>query len=790
MMIDARTDARRNVRVGRALAHCDSPNADVASAVLARQISGFAAPALGVALSIALCVGAPGTVLAQSSPPIHPSANSDEPDNALAEIVVTAQRREQNLQEVPISINVLDAKALSEKYITNPGDLAQHSPGLSAVNFGINGNLAFSIHGQGQVGGTAPGVVTYVAEVPSNSIFMYDLSSVQVLKGPQGTLFGRNTTGGAVLLTPIKPTDDFNGYVTIRAGDYQRSDQEFAVGGAIVPDKLSLRIAGVSLSRAGYTRNLADGKYLNDENRQSFRASLLFRPMEGLENYTIFQYDRAVEEGNGFVFAGFDNAPTTPYVTELPAYLALQQSRGPRVIQTDWPQSVKLRKSTVINTTTWELADNFSVKNLLRYSTGGLVTGDDVDGSPYRIIQQKFSYRSQPNEKSEEFQLRFDSHEGLQAAVGVFYEKDDLGSLFDHVALTAVTPAGPFPTDLYLPTIGETKNKAVFAEGSWTFLQDWSLTMGYRHTKDETTTSTGQSVSVAGSPPAVTQPFTHYEGESQANTWNVAVDYKFTPDVMGYLSVRRGYKTGGINAAAAAPSLIPYEPEFVLDYSTGVKSEWTLGGWQMRANVDAYYDKYTDIQRSLVPPTSSIPIVVIQNAAKAKIWGLDLDLLLVPSRFFDVALQYALIKTKYDEFLAPPYGDLSDGKFPNTPKHQLSLTPSAHLPLPGDAGELAAQATLYYQSDTATTVNNVLNGAPLEDANVPFSIAPAYTRLDFRLAWNHMFGHPLTTSFYIRNLTDKDFRVGGQSLTSPGIGVASYIYGAPRMFNFEARYDF
>ena len=726
---------------------------------------------------------------------IAQAVDSDTSDTALTEIIVTAQRREQSLQEVPISVNVLSEKDLQEHYITNAGDLSQFSPGLSAINYGPNGSAYFSIHGQGQIFGVgAPGVVTYVAEVPETTTFLYDLSSVQVLKGPQGTLFGRNTTGGAILLTPKKPTDEFNGYASVRVGDYDRSDQEFALGGAIVPDILSFRVAGISLHRSGYTSNLADGHHLDNENRRSIRASLLFRPVAGVENYTIFQYDRINEAGTSYVLSGFNDVPTTPFVAELPAYLALQESRGPRVIDSDFPGYFELKKPSFINTTTWQIGDDFSVKNLLHYSKGAITTSDGLDGSPFRILGSAFRYEGpKPTQKSEEFQLRFDGHEDLVALIGVFFEKNDAATQESANSLSAVIPGlpDPLPVQYNFFSSQENKSKAVFAQGTWTFLQDWSLGVGFRHSKDKYTTGVSRTLSVAGGPPTLT-PRADYSGTSSANTWNVDLDYKFTPDVMGYLTVRRGYKAGGLNAVTD-PSLVDFDPEYVLDHSIGIKAEWSMGSLQMRTNADVFYDKYTDIQRSLQPPPANggPPEISVQNAAKANIRGADLDVFLVASKYFDVALQYTWLKDKYDEFEAPPYGDLSGGVFPSTPKHQVSVTPAVHLQLPGDVGNLTAQATVFHQSEIAISVNNVINGVPLEDASVPGSMVPGYTRVDFRLAWDHMFGHPLTTSFNVRNLTDKDYVYGGfNNLTSPQIGLFTTTYGVPRMFNFEARYDF
>lgn len=717
-------------------------------------------------------------------------------ENALMEVIVTARRQSESLQEVPLSVSVLDSDALREKNITNGNDLAQIVPGLNAANFQNRLSPAFSIRAQGEVYGVnQPGVVSYFAEVPGFTPFFYDLSSVQVLKGPQGTLFGRNTTGGAILLTPTRPTQELDGFATVRFGSFNRADQEFAIGGALLPDKLAFRIAGQNLQRDGYTRELVSGKRLDDDDRYSLRGSVLFTPTENFENYTLFQYDRIEENGTGHVFDYF--VPTAPFATELGPYLALQDERGPRKVQHEYPDFEKYLKRGVINTTTLQINDEFTLKNIYQYSKGGPESASrDIDGSPFRLVG--VSGPTDPGHaESEEFQVQY-KREAFNAVLGFYYESVENGFNDSVAPLSVVSPFFPFPlpVSVILQNDNSSVSRAGFTQMSWAFRPDTKVTLGFRRTFDQRDLHQATGLSIAGGPvdfnPPSGQPRTYYSTESNASTWTFALDHNFTDDLMSYVTVRRGYKAGGLNAIADT-SRIEYDPEFVTDYEVGLKSEWDIGAAQLRANVAVFHDEYKDIQRSVTPPVlpGQVPVLSVANAAKAKVDGFDLDLAMATSTFFSATLQYTYLKPKYDHFTDLAFGDLKDGQFPNSPKHQFSITPAAHLPLPDTWGSLSASATLFYQSETALIVNNVLNGTAVNDLSVPASRLPAYGRLDMRLDWRDVNDWPLTLSVYARNVLDRDYQVGGvNSLSSAQIGVADKIYGAPRMYVFEAHYEF
>lgn len=229
-------------------------------------------------------------------------------------ITVTARRREESLQEVPIAVTAFSSEGLREKSITNQDDLVAHTPSLQIRSNGAQRtDGGFFLRGQGSTFGTQPGVVVYTNEVPDfrvpnfgNNTQFYDLENIQVLKGPQGTLFGRSTTGGAILLTTKRPTNEIEGFVDVKVGNYAAFDLTAALNLPIIPDVLALRLAGNVTRRRGFTVSLNTGQDLDDKNRESFRLSLLFTPTDWFENYTIFRGEHINESGSGIVMQDYN----------------------------------------------------------------------------------------------------------------------------------------------------------------------------------------------------------------------------------------------------------------------------------------------------------------------------------------------------------------------------------------------------------------------------------------------------------------------------------------------------
>jgi iron complex outermembrane receptor protein len=727
-----------------------------------------------------------------------------------ADIIVTARRQAESLRDVPISIIAVDQRTLTERNVTNANDLVVVAPGLSIQNTSAGrGNTTFSIRGQGQTfGQNSPGVVAYFADVPEFGSVFFDLENVQVLKGPQGTLFGRNTTGGAILFVPRKPTNDADGYVQFRAGQYNRADAEFAMGGAIIPDKVMVRASGQLLNRKGYTRNLFDGRRLDNEQRQSFRVSLVIKPLDILENYTIFQYQNIQENGSGASIGGITatnpvfSAGPNPILPRVQAALAAQLARGPRVVDVNYPNANTLKSRGIINTTRLDLTKNISLKNIFSYRWSGNSAVTDLDGTRLTILDNANPF---PNgwvkSRTEELQLQA-NFDFLNATIGYFEEQQTSpsGTIgftgFQYISfppIPGLLPGGYIGPINATNTSGGTKNgsDAFYGEANIKPIDGLTLTAGIRRSKlDRFNRTLGTTIGIPGLPfliPAAGPSQT--DVSFKATTWNLAALYQISPDFNIYGSVRRGFKSGGVNGTALNVADQQFRPEQVTDYEIGVKTRFDIGGWSLRANAAGFYDDYTDIQRFV--NLNTVPAsTVTRNAAAGTIKGIDLDLQLNAPSLFSLGVTYTYLDAKYDEYTDSVLGDLSNNRFPNTPKHQLNIAPRFILPLDENVGRVSAVANIYYQSLIATDPINRFNGNPITALSVPGSIAPSYTRIDLRLEWAGIRGKDTSLALFARNVTNKTYIVGSQNQLPTQFGLVTYLYGEPRQIGAELRIGF
>ena len=744
-------------------------------------------------------------IVAAEPPAVTPTATSKkvigtQESDVAGQIVVTARRTEESLQEVPMAVAVLDAKALAEKVIVSTQDLATVSPGLSgAESFSSAkpGSSTFAIRGQSEAfPGSPPAVLPYLDEVAEFSSFLYDLGNIQVLKGPQGTLFGKNTTGGAILLSPRRPTDTLSGHFSARVSNDQGRNLDFAVGGPLIEDLLSVRIAGQRLRSDGHTRNLSDDSDFFDKHRESYRLSVALTPLDTLENITLVQVDHIDENGPTFVLSHFLNQPTTPFYLELGQYLEEQEARGPRQVESgDLRPKLWYESIGAINRTTWDVGEHWTLKNIVSHHHSDIENVTDADGSRFPILQGEIPGESDPIRRwTEELQLTFET-DRYRAVAGAYYDdrRQKMSVLHAGASLPGSTSLAPLPfyvilKGTYAPSVD--RSVAFYLQGTVgdLLVEGLDLTMGVRRTRDKRVANLQSIVGVGPCCDSAVEyeliPPSRYALKSSATTWNASIDYDLADDLMVYGTVRRGYKAGGFNANAD-PNRHFYAPEYVTDYELGLKSLWWIGDHAVRLNLDAFFDDYTDIQRYVIAPGVPLPANVVTNAAKATIVGFELDAAAELTSWLDITLQYTLLDTEYQEYTDPSYGDQTRSKFPNTPRHQVLVVPRLHV------GNVSTSITYYWQSDTSFLVPNTANGVPLNDQAIAGSQGSAFHKLNFRADWRQVAGSGFSLGAYVQNLTNETYRIGSQNFMGTSIvGVASFAYAQPRAYGIDLRYDF
>ena len=465
----------------------------------------------------------------------------------LEEVLVTARRREESLQDVPIAITAMSADFLREQNIIELNDLATRVPGMSVSTAGTSTNVPIVVlRGQrpSEVTLTVdPAVPIYFAEVAitpvqGTNLAMYDLANVQVLKGPQGTLFGRNSTGGALLFTPQTPGDEFGGYAEARLGDYNLYHFEGAVD-LPASESLKFRLAGRSLDRDGYQSNVADNALGGDdkfwdENSYGIRLTARYAPNERFQNLTTIAYDENEmlarvptpqafnsDAGVGPLMnvvhnGGLNGLFGTPVGNNIDAALARQRSRDWNDIEVDLRGSDKIENWFVANTTEFELLDNLRIKNIFGYRDLDYEYATDTDGTAVQVFGSITSATEpvtfdpplgtvEGEQYSDELQLlgsAFDDR--LEWIVGGYWFRMEGSQTFPlvHTGANPAWPDGPAPIpvpDLQFlwevaqnglrgdAPAGDAENEAwaLFGEGTYTLDEQWSFTLGARQSWDD-----------------------------------------------------------------------------------------------------------------------------------------------------------------------------------------------------------------------------------------------------------------------------------------------------------------
>lgn len=806
------------------------------------------------------------------------SAASDDAPGG--DIVVTARRRAESILDAPVAVSVTSGDDLRALNITRETDLIQVTPGLTA-QIGSTGSRSHATYAiRGQAGGS--GLTEYLADVPEMSSAFFDLENVQVLKGPQGTLFGRVTTGGAILFTPKRPGDVLNGYLNTRIGGFERRDFEGAIGGPIVPGLLSARISGQLDYSGGFSRNRLNGKYLDGRNSKYFRAVVDLTPAEGLRNETIGVLEyvkdpiRAVINGvvipngssvlGGALLTGSRQriAPSVAAAIGLscpggvcPSYYDAtlsafndQLGRSHYDVADDadnYPHD-NSRHWGLINTTTYDATARLSLKNIFSYSVTDTAgpTIENFDGSSLPLLTRLTAANKGPRAVTEEFQVQLKPSDALEFTGGFYYEKrwtpnyqlsnvvsnaGYLGSCTLAVACTASFAPSRTGFGVQFQTVNgityayagaisdlsktENQDMAVYGQFTWNVTDKLSLSAGGRYTWSDrllysARVSSADLLNGTYALPSATLMVGHLsflvptgaaafptglsvnrlDANYEKFTYTIAATYEMTRDLTFYATTRRGYKPGSFNSRAP----FTYGPETVNDYEVGVKYGGRLGAFRTLVSFDAYYDDYTNIQRSttLQDPASGQPYLSVQNIAAATIKGIDLDVTLSYGGWLNLAGFFNITDAHYDKYpntgqLAssgiPATADLTTMRLQFTSEYQAGFRPSIDIgKLAGSDQNILVSGNLYYQSSFAS-------GEPNIGTYPSRSIMPGSTKLDLRLDWREILKTRLSASFAVTNVTDYRGRLATNALAT-STGFSYDAYAEPRSWYVELHYDF
>ncbi|KRB85539.1 hypothetical protein ASE00_01720 [Sphingomonas sp. Root710] len=776
------------------------------------------------------------------------AANGEEADV----IIVTARRRTEDIANVPTTITALGGEALRERSIQSQADLQLAVPGLTVRETQSNNNLNYAIRGQtvDAFSGSSTAVVPYLNEVPfvaGGVASFFDLQSVQVLKGPQGTLFGRNTTGGAVLSTTAKPVDHVEGMVKLGYGNYDAIDVEGVGNVPLVGDSVLLRAAFKITRRDGYIRNVytgpvyggSDTRKLGEVDRQAFRVSLLLKPGEGIENLTMVQYERSRGNNAGSRIYSFNRCgdrgadgtvlnctahllfgPQLDANIGVPgawaAVLAAHPGYDPSGIQgvldrqqkqlgfwdvnSGAPSFHSGKDLAVVNNTTAALSDDITLKNTFGYSYSRAIDATEQTGTPYLIISNydlnkpiDFKPRSLGNQVtnksiSDELQLQANLLDGgLEYILGAYHQQIHRHEIYP-VGFVDLAPIIP-SASLFENFKTQDRTDAIFTHGTFDLgrlagLTGLSFSAGIRYAWEK--------ISLQHLPTSAFFPLTTPDAKFDRASWNLGLEYQAARDVLLYATTRESWRAGGINGGAPpalSATLIntdKFGAELARDYEAGLKYNGRLGASRAHLYLSAYTMQVKNVQRALFPTN---PIDPSQGAIAVTVN--------VPeARIKGVELDSGIQPSNWLNLgIAGAYTNARYTKNVATPFGvPTRFGPVADTPRWTGSAYAVITVPVSDRLGEVKLRGDIYGQTGFYFSNTEVSVTPqtrlpGYVVSNFRADWNRIGGSALAIGAWVRNAFNKKYYVGGLPLGG-SLGVNSGSVGRPRMYGMELSYRY
>ena len=557
-----------------------------------------------------------------------PASAQDGP-RVLEEVVVTAQKREESLQDVGIAITALSEDRIVDAQVSNVQDLQGMAPGLTlGESFGFAQIVIRGVGTDNPFAGGDPSVAMHVdgAVIGQSSAqlgSLFDIQRIEVLRGPQGTLYGRNTTGGSINVVTNKPTLNLEGYSRFTAGNYDLYQLDGAVGGPLSDEFLG-RVAIKIVERGGYGDNLATGGEVDDASRQSVRGQLQWLPTDNFEALLALEYHR--EDDNNYMpkfRAGSYPDGTDPRLFPQPQ--AGARAHDPRDIFADTPIQNEREQWSVTGTLDWQLSDRFTLASISNYQDFEKVPQQDFDMTELPFYTQSEQIRAW--QASEELQLHYEG-DNINGLFGIYYYTEEIESDNRLYQAIPVPPCGPVTNDLFDYPITdlcfhfrgevEAEAAAVFTNFNIAVTDNVTLNLGGRYSYEHREGSTDRWI-VPGLPAALT-----FEDSGSFNDFTPRVGIEWTPmdSLLLYATYAEGFKSGILLSGQTTPLL---DPETVETYEVGIKGRFF--DERIQLNAAGFFYDYTDLQLGRSVPAGATGFTLIyENAAEAEVKGAELEL--------------------------------------------------------------------------------------------------------------------------------------------------------------------
>jgi iron complex outermembrane recepter protein len=697
---------------------------------------------------------------------------------SLGGVTVTARKREETIQDVPVAVTAFTSESLDRLNVRDLGDLGAQVPNMTIYAArGSSSTITAYIRGVGQsdpLWGVDPGVGIYLDDVyiarPQGALLdVFDVERVEVLRGPQGTLYGKNTIGGAIKYVSRGLVEDTNGNVQVTVGNYGQKDIKAAIGGSVGDGAVRGRIAAASLNRDGFGRNVVTGEDVSDKKIKAVRGQLGAYVNDDLNIQFAIDW---MDDTSGV--RGAKMLAPNRFVPGAPPMDSRYDVRNgmPNINDTSM-----LGASATVN---WRVNDDWNFKYVIAKRESDTETNIDFDTTQATIADVKAFYSDE--QVSHEVQVNYDGGGRARGVMGLYaFDGEAGGQVLNN-----------FFGLLFGDTQGKVLTESVAVYADWTFdLTDrLSLDLGARWTDEDKRAivlNRGYSDGTYTTPISVAASFDRTINFKNTSP-KVTLDFQATDDIMLYATASRGFKSGGYNiraqATAVPRSADPFDDEVVDSFEIGTKMG--LLDQRLFLNLSAFHNKYEDIQLSVFTAYDSNGDGVddaffgdFTNAGKGTVNGVEVEYQFLPTPNWLIGGNLAWLDAKYDEFMYAGVNIADEQEFTNAPKFSGALNVEYRTDL-ANGGNLSARVGYSYQDRVVATTEIVRTGAqPITQDGYGLVNAGVIWRVND--AWSF--------SLQGSNLTDKEYRTTGYNLNA-ALGVITGFYGPPRQYALTARYDF
>ena len=717
-------------------------------------------------------------------------------DNATAldDIVVTARRTEESLQRTPLAVSAFSGESLERQGAQQVLDLQGAVPNLNIVQGRGSSNATnIYIRGIGQPDALQtfdPAVGVYVDDVYYSRIRgtqfdLLDLERVEVLRGPQGTLYGKNTIGGALKLVSRRPGQEWRARASAAYGDYNLFDVQGAISGPI-SDSLAFGVSALRSTRDGYVTNPVTGAEYNDKGTTAARATLAWDPMANLRVDIIADY--SVDDAGLTVGQATNSLIGSSGQTIVAVPNPAPNYNFETVVDPGLPNETRLESRGISANVALDLSDSLTLRSITAFRR--LNTDDyiDFDATPREVTSALVAVDQE--QFSQELQLNYDSGP-ISAVAGLFYLNEDVSS---HQEAYADDLLGAlFLNSGFLRTIDdslETTSTAIYGNLTYQLTEQFRVSGGVRYTEEEKdyvrTTSTFFSALPAFN---ATFPFAPPVANYDDTSIMLSADYQLTPETMIYGRFAQGFKSGGYNGRAnSAAEATEYAPETADTYELGIKT--TVADGRVRLNGAIFQTNYQDFQARVsgldVDPITNLPVAVLSviNAGELEIQGAEIEAVARVTDALTLDAQIGYLDANYEEFRDARFTATGGSRAFQTPAFspEWSARYGAQYVFELEGGsDITVGGVARYRSRMALAVDNTPVNSQVQ---LPGVFQEAYWLYDARVVWTDA-SDRYSIGLYGQNLSDEVYKTDAQEFSSVG-GIRTAYYGAPQQMMLKA----